>query len=156
VHRSREWVASLPVAGYPHRMSDLPPAAPVLLFDGQCLLCDGVVNFIVAHERSPMLRFSPLGSAFAARWLSAHPSLAGLDSVLLVEGERVFARSEAALRIARHLRWPWRGLAVLRVVPRFLRDALYDAVAARRQRWFGLKDACLRPARLSPARFVTD
>ncbi|MFM2152755.1 MAG: hypothetical protein RL199_1190 [Pseudomonadota bacterium] len=130
--------------------------APVLLFDGLCVLCDGAVNFVVAHERGPTLRFSPLGSAFAARLLAAHPSLAGLDSVLLVEHGRVYARSEAALRVARHLQWPWRGLAVLRIVPRFFRDALYDAVAARRLRWFGPKLACLRPSRLSPTRFVTD
>jgi predicted DCC family thiol-disulfide oxidoreductase YuxK len=134
---------------------DVLEDCPVVLFDGVCGLCDAVVNFVVAHERAMTLRFAPLQSAFAATLVDANPSLAGLDSVLLFEGGRVHARSDAALRIARYLRWPWRGLALLRVVPRFLRDAVYDLVAARRHRWFGRKDACRRPSRLLKERFLS-
>jgi predicted DCC family thiol-disulfide oxidoreductase YuxK len=108
----------------------------------------------VSHERGPTLRFAPLHSSFAAAVLSAHPSLAGLDSVLLVEDGRLYFRSEAALRIARHLRRPWCGLALLRLVPRFVRDAVYDALASRRHRWFTRKGACLRPAGAAAERFL--
>jgi predicted DCC family thiol-disulfide oxidoreductase YuxK len=132
------------------------PTAPVLVFDGLCELCDGAVTFVVAHERGPTLRFSPLGSAFAARLLASHPAVAQLDSVLLVEEGKVYARSEAALRVVRHLRWPWRGLTLLRVVPRCLRDALYDAVAARRHRWFGRRTACVRPSGVDANRFLSE
>jgi predicted DCC family thiol-disulfide oxidoreductase YuxK len=127
---------------------------PVVLFDGLCGLCDAAVNFIVTHERTPALRFAPLQSSFAADVVSMHPSVAGLESVLFVEEGRVHARSDAVLRIARHLRWPWRGLVVLRLVPRFVRDAAYDAIAVRRHRWFGRRRACLRPAALAADRFL--
>jgi predicted DCC family thiol-disulfide oxidoreductase YuxK len=87
--------------------------------------------------------------------LADHPALAEIDSLLLFEEGRIHARSEAALRVARHLRWPWRALGLLRLVPGGLRDAVYDAIAARRQRWFG-RTACVRPAQLVADRFVSD
>jgi predicted DCC family thiol-disulfide oxidoreductase YuxK len=134
---------------------DAPDDAPVVLYDGACSLCDSVVTFIVAHERGPTLNFAPLTSAFAAGVVAANPAVAGLDSVLLVEDGRAHARSEAALRIARYLRWPWRGLAALRLLPHFLRDAAYDAVAARRYRWFRRKETCLRPKAVAADRFLS-
>jgi predicted DCC family thiol-disulfide oxidoreductase YuxK len=65
------------------------------------------------------------------------------DSILLVEGGRVFDRSTAALRISRRLKWPWKLAYVLILVPRSLRDFLYDGIARRRHAWFGRSEACL-------------
>jgi len=137
-------------------MQTPPAAAPLLLFDSACGFCDRAVTFVLAYERGPTLRFAPLDSPCAVRLLADHPALAELDTLLLFEDGCVHARSEAALRVARHLGWPWRALGLLRLVPRGLRDALYDAIAARRHRWFGRREACVRPARLVAARFVND
>ena len=128
---------------------------PTLFFDGVCNFCAASVRFILDRERHPTLRFASLQSAFAAREL---PPLgvdpARLESLVLVEDGRAYVRSDAALRVARHLRAPWAWIAVGMLVPRMLRDAVYDFVARRRYAWFGRKDECTIPSPALRARFV--
>ena len=92
-----------------------------------------------------------------ARRLLRQPDAAGrasLASVVLVEGDRVFTQSTAALRIARGLGLPWRLAYGLIAVPRPLRDWVYDVVARHRYQWFGQRDACLVPTPQVRARFL--
>ncbi|MBL8757901.1 MAG: DUF393 domain-containing protein [Phycisphaerae bacterium] len=119
----------------------------VVLFDGGCALCHGAVRFIAKRDRAERIRFAALGSVAAARVLSGRGvEPTGLpDSMVVVSEEGVHAKSEAALRIARGLGWPWRMAGIVRVVPRGLRDAVYDAVARRRMGWFG-KSGSICPA----------
>jgi predicted DCC family thiol-disulfide oxidoreductase YuxK len=125
----------------------------IVLFDGFCNLCCGSVDFLLKRDRKKRLRFATLQSD-AAREIVARadgPSLeklssAGGGSIVLVEGDRLFTRSTAALRCARHLRFPWPVLAILLVVPRFLRDPAYDLVARNRYRWFGRRESCRVPS----------
>jgi predicted DCC family thiol-disulfide oxidoreductase YuxK len=117
---------------------------PILLFDGVCNLCHGSVLFVLRHERTPALRFCALESAPGARLLSEH----GLDteysgSLVLVEAGKVFLKSDAALRVASYLKWPWSWGRVGLIFPRALRDWAYDIIARNRYRWFGRHDACL-------------
>lgn len=117
---------------------------PILVFDTDCVLCSGVVAFILAHERAPILHFagawSDAGLALAARHGFSRSDLQ--ETFLVIEGDRVLARSEAALEVVGHLRAPWRWFNILRLVPRPLRDAAYTAVARRRYRWFGRRQDC--------------
>ena len=118
----------------------------VILFDGICNLCNGFVDFVIARDRAAHFAFASLQSEAARRVLSdvnvEHPLP---DSFVLVEDGRVFARSDAALRIARRLGFPW-GLAYpLMVVPRPLRDWAYDVVARNRYHWFGRRETCRVP-----------
>jgi predicted DCC family thiol-disulfide oxidoreductase YuxK len=130
-----------------------PPGA-VVLFDGVCNLCSGTVRFVIARDPQARFRFAPLGSVAAVRLLheagvSREDSLSpGADSIVLIEGGRVYVRSAAALRIARSLRFPWPMAYALILVPRALRDYAYDVVARRRLQWFGERDTCLVPADL--------
>lgn len=127
----------------------------MILFDGLCRLCDGAVQFVLDRDRRGLFRFSPLGSSYAQQALGR--LAAGgprADSIVLVDGERVFFRSGAALRIARELAWPWPLLWALLVVPRPLRDAGYDFVARHRYRWFGRLDRCRVPTPELRARFL--
>ena len=129
----------------------------VLIFDGCCNLCAGSVRFLLRHERGPTLRFAPLQSAAGARLLREF----GFDpkeawTVVLVSGGAAYVRSDAALRLAAHLRWPWRLLGACRFVPRPLRDGLYDALARRRFRWFGCTEACLAPSPELQTRFLRE
>lgn len=143
-------------------MTDTPKAprrpaadAPIVFFDGVCNLCNAGVDFILRHERYPALRFAPLQSHAAGRHLGPRgvdPSR--LESIVLLEDDRVYERSEAALRIARHLRAPWSGLSVLSILPVRLRDWLYDLVARNRYRWFGRRNACRLPTPELAARFL--
>lgn len=121
-----------------------PAERIVVLFDGGCGLCHGAVRFIARRDRRKRFRFAALGSVAAARVLAERGVEPGglPDSMVVVDGVGgvgggVHARSEAALRIARGLGWPWRAAGLMRVVPGGARDALYDAVARRRLRWFG-------------------
>ncbi|HEX2568169.1 MAG TPA: thiol-disulfide oxidoreductase DCC family protein [Polyangia bacterium] len=137
-----------------------PTASPIVLFDGVCNLCNAAVNFILDHERSGALRFASLQSDAARALLAEHGApveqlrQGDPDTMMLLEGGRVFDRSAAALRVARHLRWPWRALGVFLLVPRPLRDLVYRWVARNRYRWFGKSDACRMPSPALRARFL--
>ena len=109
------------------------------------------MRFLVARDRKRALRFAPLDGPTAAAVRARHPALPALDeTVVLVEApataaERVRVRSDAALAALARLGGLWRLAVLFRGVPRPLRDALYRAVARRRQRWFGRLAACRVP-----------
>jgi len=129
----------------------------VILFDGVCNLCNGFVQFVIARDPSGAFQFAALQSPAAARLLTSTGMPPPLrESVVLIEGSRVFTRSMAALRIARRLRFPWPAAYAFVIVPRPIRDALYDVVARRRYRWFGRRDACMVPTPELRTRFLAE
>ena len=133
-----------------------PRTHDVVLFDGVCNLCNGSVRFIIAHDPAAHFRFAALQSEAARRLLSEsglNDQLA--DSVALIECGRVFTRSTAALHIARRLCFPWPLLYTLIVVPRTLRDAVYNLIARHRYGWFGKRDACMVATPELRTRFLT-
>jgi predicted DCC family thiol-disulfide oxidoreductase YuxK len=127
---------------------------PLVLFDGVCNLCNGAVQFIIRRDPKAEFQFAPLTSAAASRALASLPSRELPDSVVLVDDGRIYTRSDAALRIARGLRFPWPLAYAFAVVPRGLRDWVYDAVASRRYRWFGRRDQCTIPGPSIRERFL--
>jgi predicted DCC family thiol-disulfide oxidoreductase YuxK len=127
-------------------------ARPVVLFDGDCTLCNASVRFIVRRDTRGVFAFRPLQDEVSRRTLAAlgHPEPP--DSIALLDARGVHFRSDAALAIAARLGFPWNLAAVFRLVPRPLRDAVYDFIARRRHRWFGRPDACALGDRLPEAR----
>jgi predicted DCC family thiol-disulfide oxidoreductase YuxK len=127
------------------------PDAPhaVVLFDGVCNLCNGLVQFVIPRDPDGYFQFAALNSEAAARVLSTarHERHGGplVDSIVLVEDGVVYVRSAAALRLARRLGFPWALGYGLMIVPRPVRDAIYDLVARRRYRWFGRRETCMVP-----------
>lgn len=117
----------------------------IVLFDGECVLCNGSVNFIYHCDSRSYFRFTSLQSDVGARLLAEHGIPQDLGTIVLIENGLAYTRSTAVLRIARHLGWPWKLLYGLRIIPRFLRDAIYTAIARRRYRWFGRRDYCPLP-----------
>jgi predicted DCC family thiol-disulfide oxidoreductase YuxK len=147
--------------GSPRRSASLTEGdAPVLLYDGACGLCAESVRLILRHERTGTLRFAalqgPTGTAIRAR----HPELAGVDSMIWVDAadqgarERVLARSDAALRIAAYLGGVWLLAAPARLLPRWLRDAVYGFIARHRHRISRSLDACVVPPPHMRRRFI--
>lgn len=127
----------------------------IVLFDGMCNLCAASVRFIVARDPAGRFRFAPLQSAAARRVLSRSSTRGPLpDSLVLVDGARVYTRSAAALRIARGLGFPWPLACIFVAVPRPLRDWVYDVVARGRYRWFGKREACMIPTPDLRRRFI--
>jgi len=131
-----------------------PWPQPVVFFDGECTLCNGFVRWLLRHDRRQVLRFASLQGETARRLLPALPEDRGTWTVMLLEGQELWARSDAVLRICRRV-GGWLGwLAWLRVVPRALRDAVYRAIAKRRYRWFGRERACPVPSPETASRFL--
>lgn len=130
--------------GNPH----LPAADghPVVLFDGVCNLCDSSVQFIIRRDPSGRFRFASLQSDAGRAVVQAlGRSPDDLDTMVLVDGDRTWIKSAAALEIARHLTGLWPALRILAAVPRPVRDWGYDVIARHRYRWFGKKDVCITP-----------
>lgn len=129
----------------------------IVVFDGVCNFCAGAVQFILRHEAGARLTFVPLQTSTGARMLRE----LGFDpedarTFVFVDDGKAYARSTAAVRLARYLRWPWRALAAIWIIPRPLRDQGYTLIATHRYRWFGRKDHCMIPSPEVRARFVQD
>jgi len=125
----------------------------VILFDGVCNLCNGFVQFVIARDPGGRFQFGPLQSEAAQRLLASAPPSPG-DSVVLIEDGRAFTRSTAALRILRRLTFPWPFAYAAILIPRPIRDAVYDVVAGNRYRWFGRRDRCMVPTPEVRKRFL--
>ena len=133
-----------------------------MLFDGLCNLCDAWVLFVIDRDPQGAIAFAPLQSAPAQRMLNERGYRAAFNdspgnpsgTILLIEGKRIFDRSTAVLRIVRRLSGLWPALSALALVPRPLRDWLYDFVARRRYRWFGRRQECRIPTAELERRFV--
>lgn len=129
--------------------------AAIVLFDGVCNFCNASVNFLLRRDRDGVFRFAALQSE-AGRKLLAEAGLqqGHLDSMVLIEGAQVAIKSTAALRAARRLPGLWFMTGLLLAIPRSLRDWCYDAIAARRYRWFGKREACMIPTAEMRSRFL--
>jgi len=137
-------------------MTDNSPHA-IVLFDGVCNFCNGSVNAIIRRDKRGYFQFAALQSDVGARLQRQYgldPS--ALDTLVLIEGGRVYTKSTAGLRIARRLRWPWPALYAHLAVPPPVRDFVYDWFARRRYRWFGKRDECVVPSLEVRERFLTD
>lgn len=120
--------------------------APVILFDGECLLCHRAVRFVLRHDRAGRFRFAPLRSETGLKLLARHGLADPVpDSLVLIEDGAAHLESSGALRIARGLGGGWRLAGVLLAAPRALRDPVYRWVARNRFRWFGRTESCLVP-----------
>jgi predicted DCC family thiol-disulfide oxidoreductase YuxK len=130
----------------------------VLLYDGDCGFCAGSVQFVLRHEPAAArahLAFAPLQGPFGSRVRAQFPELIGVDSVVWYDptGPSVRVRSAAALAAVAHLGGVWAVAAAMgRLVPRPLRDAVYDLIA--RRRFEIAAPACLLPSAEERTRFL--
>ncbi len=134
---------------------------PILLYDGVCGLCNKLVQFILRGDRQALFRFASLQSPLAARILSRHGVNPGnLDTVWVVLNhelptESLLSRSDAVIFVLKQLPTPWPASAfLLRLLPSFLRDLGYNAVARRRYRIFGRSEICMLPRDQDHSRFL--
>ena len=133
---------------------------PVLLYDGTCGLCHATVRFILRHDKNRSLRFASLTGNFGRSIVEKQPELEGVDSVVWLEPAAnnraacVLVRSTAALRVARYLGGPWRLFLVFALVPRTIRDRLYDLLARHRHLLAGPKDDCFALSPETRGRFL--
>jgi len=134
-----------------------PGNHPIILYDGHCALCSGVVQAVLRLDDRALFRFAPLQSSFAREALTRlnlDPDM--LDSVVVIDELGANLRSAAALRIARLLGWPYRVLGALQVLPQGFLDRLYDWTARNRYRIFGRHKTCWLPQQGWAERFIEE
>lgn len=130
---------------------------PVILFDGVCNLCNASVNFVIDRDPDAVFRFGALQSVEGKKLLrDAGVNDTWLDSIVLIDHGHLYTASDAALRIASRMPFPWPAMRIFRIVPRKIRDAVYNWIARNRYRWFGKQDACRIPTPELKARFIAE
>lgn len=127
---------------------------PIVFFDGVCNLCNSTVQFIIRRDREQRFRFASLQSETGQEMLQRNNLPQGqFNSFILYENGQAYFRSTAALKMLSQLKgWKWTRLFM--IVPRFLRDGVYNLVARNRYNWFGRKDACMIPTPDLKSRFL--
>lgn len=120
---------------------------PIILFDGTCNLCNGSVSFVIKHGGKDKFLFLALQSEQAKGLLPENYIIEqSPDSIVYLENKKVCLRSTAILKILKRMGGGWKILYVFILIPRILRDSLYDLVARHRHRWFGKNDDCELPS----------
>ena len=127
---------------------------PVVLFDGICNYCNAMVNFAIRNDKKAILKFAALQSEAGKMLKEKYQVDPGIDSVILIDNGKVYTYSNAAIRITKYLRWPYKTLYALNIVPQFIRQPFYRWVAKNRYKWFGKKEACMVPTPDVRARFI--
>lgn len=128
---------------------------PILLFDGVCNLCNSFVQFVIQRDPEAIFRFAPLQSEIG-RELSARAGLPldELNTVVLYHNDRFYIHSDVALQVVRRLPGFWSVLYGLNVLPKSLRDSIYNWIARNRYRWFGKRESCMMPTPDLKRRFL--
>lgn len=135
----------------------IPHGKSLILYDGNCALCQGSVQWILKRDQKEKFVFASLQGRIGQEVMRALGS--GIDtqtlkSFILIEDHQIFRKSTAAWKSARKLGFPYSLLSIIRLIPKFLRDTVYDWVAANRYRWFGEK--CWIPQEKWKSRFLDE
>ena len=127
----------------------------ILLFDGVCNLCNGVVKFIIPRDPEAIFRFAALQSAAGQALLVQYGlPVEGFESFVYIRDGRAYQRSTAALHVLRDMRGAWKLFYVFIIIPRPVRDWMYDLIARSRYSIFGRTDACMVPTPEVKGRFI--
>jgi predicted DCC family thiol-disulfide oxidoreductase YuxK len=128
----------------------------IILFDGVCNLCNGAVQFVLKRDKEAVFKFASLQSDAGKKLLEAHglPEDHLKSFVYICNGE-AYTRSDAALKVAARLSYPTKLLSWFIIVPRSIRDFVYDLIARNRYRIFGKKETCMLPTLELRQRFIS-
>lgn len=127
----------------------------IILFDGVCNFCDASVQFIIKRDPAAHFLFTSLQSEKGLELTKKYAIPEDVDSLVLIENGKAFTKSSAALRIAKKMDGLWHLFFLFILVPRKIRDGVYNFVAKNRYKWFGKKeDACTLPSPEQRKRFI--
>ena len=118
----------------------------IILFDGVCNLCNGAVDFFIRHDKKDIFRYAALQSEIGIELQKKlNIDHENIESFILIDGNKYYKKSTAALRVAGMIGFPFNLLYPLLVVPPFIRNGVYDIIAKFRYKWFGKKSTCRIP-----------
>ena len=128
---------------------------PIILFDGICNLCNSSVQFVIKNDKKNKFMFASLQSNAGQQLLKQYQlPLQSFNSFVLIQNEKVFLKSTAALMVAKQLNGITKLLYGFIIVPVFIRNAVYNFIAKNRYKWFGKKDSCMIPTSKLKQRFL--
>ena len=137
---------------------------PIILFDGVCNFCNGLVNFIIRQDKKNIFLFAPLQSERGKKLLDQYGiDWKNNDSFVVIENAgsndpvrqgKAYEKSNAALRIAAKLPWYWKWSQVFWILPKPIRDWAYNIIAKNRYKWFGKKEECMIPTEQVRGKFL--
>lgn len=127
----------------------------IVLFDGECNFCNSSVNFIIRHDKKDQFRFATIQSETGKILIKKYHISEAIDSIILVEKDKIYLRSTAVLRISKRLKAAYPLLYMFIVVPSFLRDFLYDLIAKNRTKCFRKNETCLIMSDEIKAKFIS-
>ena len=128
----------------------------IVFFDGVCNLCNGAVKFLLNIDTKKKLRFASLQTPIAEKILKHSVQTSTLDSIVYLKNGQEFKKSSACLEIAKDMGRFWQILYIFILIPRPIRDFIYDAIAVNRYRLFGKKNTCMRPSSSMKDQFLHD
>ena len=118
----------------------------IILFDGVCNLCNSSVNFVIKRDTKNQFKFAALQSDIGASLIEKYGiDSSKTDSIILIDNNKAYIKSTAALRVAKYLNKGYPLLYGFMIVPKFVRNWVYDIVARNRYKWYGKKDSCMIP-----------
>lgn len=127
----------------------------ILLFDGYCNLCNSSVQFILKHEKNNKFYFTSLQSDAGKEILNHYQiDVAQVDSLVLIEKDKAYVKSSAALRASKYLKGLYPLAVIFIIIPPFIRNAVYDYIARNRYKWYGKSDTCMMPDKSLANRFL--
>ncbi len=128
---------------------------PVILFDGVCNFCNSAVNFTLKRNTKANIRFAPMQSEAGQKFLQQYNLPADdMQSFIFIDDGVVYKQSTAALKVCRYLRGLWPLCYGFIIVPKFIRDGMYNWIAKNRYKWFGVQQSCMIPTPEVSARFL--
>lgn len=127
----------------------------IILFDGECNFCDQSVQFIIKRDKHAVYKFASIQSEIGQSLLEKHQIPPSIDSLILIKQDVFYTKSTAALNICRQLTSGWKLLYSLLLIPKPLRDYIYNIVARNRYKWFGKNDSCILPTPDIKKRFLS-
>ncbi|MGG5254316.1 thiol-disulfide oxidoreductase DCC family protein [Neobacillus sp. SM06] len=126
----------------------------IVLFDGECNLCSGTMQFIIKRDPNGYFRFGSLQSKTGMMLLKKYRLPENQNSVILLDDGMAFEKSAAVLKICSRLTGLWKLVVIFQIIPKPLRDFVYDVIATNRYRWFGKKISCMLPSAENRSRFL--
>lgn len=116
----------------------------VVFFDGVCNLCNSYVQWLIKRDKKNKLKYASLQSQFAQHHIT-DIKIRQTDSIVFFKNQQFYTKSTAVIYILQSLGYPYKLSVVLLIVPKFIRNWVYDIVARNRYKWFGKRAACLLP-----------
>lgn len=129
---------------------------PVVLFDGVCNLCNSAVQWIIKHDPNAKVKFASLQSDKGKELIKrSSVSIGEMKSMVLIEKNKIYVKSTAVLKVCKYLKGIWKLGIMLLIIPRPIRDLVYEWIAKNRYKWFGKRNDCMIPTKQLKDRFLS-